>query len=450
MLGPKNLSWSKAPLAELLRLSWPICVSMLSYSIMTLADTLFVGNLGKAALAGMGLAGTLAFAAMVFGIGLLRGVKVVISQAIGAGVEERVPLYAAAGIIIAIVMGAVVIVLGQLLVLAVPSLAASTQAGQIGAEYLWVRLLGAPIVFLFCTTRETSYGIGNTKSPMVASVVANLVNISLDYLFIVEFELGASGAAWATFVATFLELGILLVLVRYPGFSRLRSGLRYLRAVLRVGISTGVQFAIEVGAFTLLTILIAAMSETEMAAHQIALSVIQFAFLPYIAISEAASVMVGQAVGANRDELVPQIARLALLLSLAYASFCTLVFFVGGETISGLFGSDAEVRDTATKILYLGALFQFGDACNIIGRGVLRGTGDVKWSARVCVAVAWLTLPPLTWLFGYGFSMGAFGGWLAIVLEIFLGAGLLWWRLQRGGWKESAKASRFALEAAVN
>lgn len=447
MLGTTKLTWISAPYAELMRLSWPICVSMLSYSAMTLADTIFVGRLGKASLAGMGLAGTLAFAAVVFGIGLLRGVKVVVSQAVGAGKEDRVEQYAASGILIALAMGLLVLIFGQLLVLAVPFLAASSEASAIGADYLFVRLLGSPMLFLFCTTRETTYGMGNTRFPMIASLVANIVNIGLDYVFIVELGAGPSGAAWATVIASVLEVGILVALTNAPGFRHLKSGVHYLRAVLKMGIPTGIQFAIEVGAFTLLTVLIASMSEAEMAAHQIALSVLHFAFLPYVAISEAASVMVGQAVGANRDDLVPQVARSALLTALGYALLCTLFFVLGANWIANGFGVDSDVKEIATNLLYLAAVFQMGDACNVIGRGVLRGTGDVQWSAKVCVGIAWLFQPTLTWYFGYHLEMGAFGGWLAIVVEIFLGAIALWWRLSVGGWKPLARASREALES---
>ena len=190
MLGRKELSWRHSPLSELARLAWPICVSMLSYSAMTVADTAFVGAIGPAALAGVGLAGTLAFAVLVFGIGLLRGVKVVVSQAVGAGKEHRVEEVAAAGLIIALAMGFAVVLLAQLVVLVVPMLAASEQAGIYGADYFRVRLWAAPLVYVFCTTRETSYGLGNSRAPMVASLLANVVNIVLDYEFIVNLGLG--------------------------------------------------------------------------------------------------------------------------------------------------------------------------------------------------------------------------------------------------------------------
>src|SRR5687768_17914682 len=81
----RNLEWRDRPMAELARLSWPIAVSTISYSVMTLVDTLFVGWLGSAALAGVGLGGTAAFVLLCFQFGLLRGTKTLVSQAVGAG-----------------------------------------------------------------------------------------------------------------------------------------------------------------------------------------------------------------------------------------------------------------------------------------------------------------------------------------------------------------------------
>jgi MATE family multidrug resistance protein len=89
MSAPAQLQWLESPMTELRRLSWPIAVSMLSYSAMTLVDTIFVGRLGPAALAGVGMGGVVSFALVVFSIGLLRGVKVLVSQAVGSGRPER-------------------------------------------------------------------------------------------------------------------------------------------------------------------------------------------------------------------------------------------------------------------------------------------------------------------------------------------------------------------------
>jgi Na+-driven multidrug efflux pump len=79
---------------------------------------------------------------------------------------------------------------------------------------------------------------------------------------------------------------------------------------------------------------------------------------------------------------------------------------------------------------------------------VLRGTGDVRYSAFIAATTSWLTLPPLSWWLGVHLGLGALGGWLALFVEITAGAGLLWWRLERGHWLRFAEQSRARLAEA--
>src|SRR5262249_12226840 len=89
----ESLKWESRPARKLLELSWPITLSTLSYSLMTLVDTLLVGGLGAPSLAGVGLGGTAAFALLCFSFGLLRGVKTLVSQAVGAGKKDEIVAY---------------------------------------------------------------------------------------------------------------------------------------------------------------------------------------------------------------------------------------------------------------------------------------------------------------------------------------------------------------------
>ncbi|MEO1174345.1 MAG: MATE family efflux transporter [Myxococcota bacterium] len=100
-----HLTWTEKPLNELLRLAWPITVSVLSYAVMTMTDTLFVGQLGPAALAGVGLAGTACFATLGFALGLLRATKVVVSQEYGAGRHQELGAHINSGLALALVLG---------------------------------------------------------------------------------------------------------------------------------------------------------------------------------------------------------------------------------------------------------------------------------------------------------------------------------------------------------
>ncbi len=442
-----TLSWEQRPWREIVRLSWPITVSTLSYSLMTLVDTLLVGHLGAAQLAGVGLGGTAAFALLCFPFGILRGVKTLVSQAVGARRPEQVGRYLAAALSIALGMGLLLVGAGQLLAAVLSHISASSAAGEAAHSYLAVRILGAPLALAYAAIREVRYAQGDARSPMIASVLANAVNIGLASLFIFPLGWGVTGAAIATVIAQGVECGVAALAQTYSGWRLRGVARRHVRELWNIGLPTGLQFTLEIGAFTLLAGMIASLSEIEMAAHQIALQVIHFSFLPAVSVGEAASVLAGQAVGAGRDEWVVRAARIGLALAAAYTGFCTLVLALFAPFIVAGFGADPRVATLAVRLLHVAAVFQVLDGANIVARCVLRGASDVRYAAVVGVLSSWAFTPPLMWILGYRLGLGAFGGWLGLTGEVFAGALLLWWRLERKGWQPAAAAARTTLQS---
>lgn len=440
--GPERLTWTDRPMRELMSLAWPIAVSMVSYSVMTLVDTLFVGRLGAPALAGVGLGGVAAFTLLCFGFGLLRAVKVLTSQAVGAGRHHELRAYLGAGISVAVVLGLAAVLIGQLVAELLPALAASAEAGSHARVYLQIRVLGTPLILAYAAIREHRYGLADSRSPMWAALLANFANIALDYVLIVVLGWGVAGAAWATLAAHAVEGAVLVLAQRRDGFGLFAVERRHLRALFAVGMPTGVQFLLEVGSFSVLASLLAALSAVEMAAHQVALAVMHLTFLPALAIAEAGSVMAGQAVGAGRDDLVRRVARWALVLSGAYAALCTVLLVGFARPIAQGFADDPRIVLATIPLLWVAAVFQIADAGGAVARSVLRGTGDVTTPAIIGIAIAWLFLPGGTWLLGYQAGLGALGGWLALTGDIVVGASVFWWRLERGGWIPAATKSR--------
>jgi MATE family multidrug resistance protein len=444
--GP--LRWVHRIVPELLRQAWPIALGMVSYSAMTLVGTLFVARLGEEALAGVGLGGTLALAVQFFGFGTVRAVKTLLSQTMGAGRPDRVAPVLGAALVTSLALGAAATVVGLALALALPTVLGSS--GAVAAVYLAIRVLVAPVATAQQALREALHGLGATRAAMVATVVANVVNVGADALFIFGFGWGVAGAAWGAVVAQFVETGVLVGVVLVGGLPGHRGGrdgaaalLRGLRAFTRadlrtlvtLGLPTGVQFVLEVGSFAVLALLLARMGSTQLAAHQIALQVVHFAFLPAVAVGEAASVLAGNAVGAGRLELVPRVARRAALVTAAYTGAMTVA--AGGFApllVSG-FGAPAQVSEVAVRLLHVAAGFMVVDGAHVVVRCVLRGTGDVRIPAVVGVVTTWAMTPPLTWLLGMHLGLGAFGGWLGLLADTLLGAAILWWRLSCGGWR---------------
>lgn len=436
-----KLDWEARPMASLLGLSGPIAVSMVSYSAMTLVDTVLVGRLGASALAGVGLAGITTFVLLCFAIGLLRAVKVHVSHEVGRGHSDECAAYLGAGLVWALSLGVLATAAGLLLATVIVDFAASEAAGECAASYLRIRILGAPVVLAGAAIREALYGSQKSKAPMRAAVVANVFNMVAGYVMIVPLDGGVAGAAWATVAAHVVETSMLAMAQRAEGFGLGKTRAPHVAAVLRTGVPVGAQFVLEIGAFALLSAMVSAFGEAQMAAHQIAIQACHFSFLPVVALGEGASVLAGQAIGAGRFELVRVVARKAMLVAGAYMGFCTFVLAVFSGSIVTAFTDDEAVRTIAVTLLHVAAVFQLFDGAGIVARGVLRGTGDVRAPAAIGIATAWVCTPPLTWLLGARFGMGALGGWIGLSAEILVGAVLFWMRLERMGWLPAARAA---------
>jgi MATE family multidrug resistance protein len=277
---------------------------------------------------------------------------------------------------------------------------------------------------------------------MRASLAGNAVNIALDAILILGLDMGVSGAAIATIFGNATELAMLA----WPSRAQLRTMVCRITAVREVwaqGVPNGLQFVMEVGSFLILTVLVARMSAVDGAAHQLVLHLVNVSFLPAHALAEAAAVLVGQAVGAGQDSLVPRVARRALAIGVGYATVCLVTYAVLGGTIASAMSSgDASLAARATVLVHVSLAFLIADAANVIARGVLRGASDIRYAAIVGVATSWLTTPPLTWLLGVHWGLGAAGGWMALAIEIVVGAALFWLRVWRGGWRPAAAAAR--------
>jgi MATE family multidrug resistance protein len=298
---------------------------------------------------------------------------------------------------------------------------------------------------LYVALREVRYAYGDATTPMRATVAAQLVNIALALVLVRVLGQGVAGASFATVVAHTVEAGVLALTEKDRRFGLHLLSMRRVVQLVQMGLPTGVQFALEVGAFATLSVTISMMSETQMAAHQIALQIIHFSFLPAMAVAEAASVLIGQAVGAAEDALVPRIAGLAMRIAVLYSLAWSLVFASLGRMLMTAFTPDAVVLDVGVTLLLLAAVFQCFDAANIVSRCALRGAGDVRYAAWVGVLLAWLCTPTLAWWLGVHVGWGAAGGWIGLSFEVAISAGLLWRRLVRGGWRAAALRARSRL-----
>jgi multidrug resistance protein, MATE family len=426
---------------EVLGLSWPIMVSMLSLTVMIVVDSIYVARLGTVPLAAVGMAMSVTFLVLAFAMGLLRGAKVVAAQRTGAGDEASVDRTAWQALWLAWGLGLFVASLTPLGDGLFHLMGGSAEVGRLADDYFTIRILGAPITFTLVSLNAWFEGRGDTRTPMVASLIANGLNVALDPVFIFGWgpvpAMGVGGAAGATVLS--MGVGALFVGSRALRYLRARSvdprpSRRLLRAIVRVGLPMGTSRALEVGAWVIFVAMLARIGDVELAAHVVVLRIVSVSFLPGYAVGEASGVFVGQAVGAGRPELARQAWRSSLIVALVIMVGMGVVFVALPGPLIAPFGAEAAVQSVARDLLIVAAAFQLFDALAMVGIGSLTGAGDTRFVMVMSVAGGWLVQLPLAWLLIFGLDLGAVGGWLGLTMEIVALGAIATWRVRGSAW----------------
>ena len=454
----KTKKW-REDAGEVVHLSWPIVLSMLSYTAMDLADTVFVGWLGTAELAAVGLATTVLFIINSFFLGTLQGVTVVTSQAKGAEKLRRAVDSAVAGLLLVIPFALFVLALVPLEALLFQVMGGESHVRAMAGDYFKIRALGAGLWLATLVICNHYQGMGDTRTPMILNIVAHSVNLILDPLLIFGVgpfpAMGVEGAAVATIIAQFVGMAAALI---HFFRGRIRGGLvaawarsrRALQdvapAVLRLGLPMGIHSLVGVMAWGVFTAMLARMGTTELAAHQIALKVVSVSFLPGYGVAQAASIIAGQRVGARRDDEVKDTLVAAMAVALAFMGAMGVGFVLFHDSITAVFTADVATAALAGKLLIVAAFFQLSDATVMVTSQVLKGTGDTRFTMFAGITTAWTILLPCAYLFGVVLDGGAVGAWLALVVEIMVLSPILLLRFRSGAWRKAAARERDDLQ----
>jgi MATE family multidrug resistance protein len=375
-----------------------------------------------------------------FGFGLLRGVKILIARA--RGDQARARVLAAAGVLVALQLGLAMAALGELVALIVPRFCATPEAGAAARSYIAVRCLGLPILLVYVALREARYGYGETRSPLVSALSGNAIHALLDYVALFVLGWGAAGAALANLSSFVVQASMLALAQRESGFAFGADARKACLDVARAGAFTGLQFVLEIGSLAALSLLLAGMSDLQMAAHQIAIQLAAFCFLPAMAIAESATILAAEAYGRARVVAVHAVARAARKLGLAYSAACALVLIVGGGAIAAWFTRDEALASVVRTVLVMVAAHQLFESLALGSHGVLRGVGAARFSAMCSLACAWLCTPWLGYLLARHFELGAVGVWIAHTVEMAIASFTLARYLERGAWQRVQGALR--------
>ncbi len=403
----------------LLRLAAPIAFTQAGYALMGLVDTAVVGRLGAGPLGATGLANGLFFGVAVVGLGAMLGLDPLFAQALGARDETRARELIWQGLWeSAVVTLVLALPIAALPLLLEPSGIAPDVAHD-ARLFLWLRLPGLWPMLAFAALRSYLQATERLRPLIVATVVANVANFSLDLVLVFGKlgmpALGAPGSGLATSICSFLQFAILAAAVRPGPRQRLRA--IDLRKALSVGIPVGLQMGAEVGVFALVGLLAGRLGAPSLAAHQVAISLASFTFCAAVGVGMAGTVRVGWAIGARDTPAARRSGLTAFAGGAGIMSFAALCFWLAPGALARMLSDQPEVISASMPLLTVCALFQLSDGIQGVGAGVLRGAGDTRF-------------PFLANVVGHY----AIGLPVAIVLGLKLGHGVigLWWGLCAG------------------
>jgi MATE family multidrug resistance protein len=431
----------RAELGAMVRLALPIVVVQLGQMLMGVADTVMVGRVSADAIAAVALGNLYFFGAAIFGMGALMALDPVVAQAVGAGDSMAVARGVQRGLIISIALS---LVATALLLPARPVLGLLHQPPQVAdvaATYARIEIAGIVPFYVFAALRQSLQALKRI-APIVGAIVAgNLVNVGLNYLWIygkLGFPAaGAVGSAWATVVARWIMLGLLVVVAWHELRPQLlpprRDALAWqpLRRMIALGAPIGIQYELEYGVFAVVGIMMGWMGTAQLAGHQVALNLASLTFMVPLGVSAAAAVLVGHAVGRGDIAEARRAAAAGLVCGVGFMAASALVMLTFPRFLAGIYTPDVGVAALAASLIPIAGVFQVFDGIQVVSVGILRGVGDTRAPMVVNLLGFWLVGLPVSAALGFAAGAGPRGLWWGLTVGLVLVGVVLISRVRR-------------------
>ena len=428
-------------LGPLLRLAGPVIASRLGIMTMGLVDTIAVGRHSAAELGFLALAWAPTAVVLTTSIGLLSGVQVLTSQAIGAGRAEITGAILRRGCVYALWIGVAAAVLlaggGGWFMHHIgldPALAdGSTPVLQVLALSLLPILIADAGIFWL-------EAHGRAVPGMIAMWAANVVNLGLNLWLVpgtsglpVE---GAIASGWSTFGARIALLIFVWALI--AAWPRARDLGVWRRAphdpaaageMRRVGYAASGSYFMETASFATMSIIAGWLGVLAVASWAIVLNVAALIFMVPLGLATATAVLVGRAHGARDPAGVRRAAALGFGVTTAIMLLICAVVLVGNELIAAAYTRDTAVRAMAAAALLLSCLFFVADGLQVVGSQALRAQSDI-WVPTFAHAFSYIVVMiPLGYVFAITLGGGVDGIVWSVIVASLISAGLLWGRL---------------------
>ncbi|HEB90781.1 MAG TPA: MATE family efflux transporter [Deltaproteobacteria bacterium] len=437
---------ARGGMREVAILAAPLVATQIMVTAMGVVDSAIVGRLGAAELGAVGLGGMWVWTITCFFVGTSAGVQTFVAQHHGAGRADRCGTWSWQGL-------ASVVPLAGLAALAifvaaegfVAFLAPSEHIAPLATGYMRARAFGIMGITAASSLSSFFRGVGDTRTPLFATLVANVANLFLDLGLVYGWfgmpRLGVVGAGIATSISEWIYFAAIATIFLRPFITR-RFHTRFhppdlaeIKRLWRTGIPIGGQWVIEMLAFAVFTTLVARMGDAPMAASQAFIQLLSLSFMQAVGISIATTTLVGRYIGAGQLEVVGRSFRSSMILGGILAGIIATLFVVVPDRLLGIFSRDPDVLRLGGPLLVVGAFYQFFDAIAIVTDGALRGAGDTRRPFLVRCLLSWFVFLPLAYLLAFPMGWGLTGAWLGGLGAIVMLAGYLFLRFRSGAWR---------------
>ena len=419
-----------------IKLSVPVIMGLLGHTIVQLADNIMVGQLGTAELAAVSLGNSFVFIAMSLGIGFSTAITPLVAEADGAGNKDDGKSALKHGLLLCTVIG---VSLFGVILLAKPlmhMMAQPAEVVELAMPYLDLVAFSLIPLVIFQAFKQFSDGLSQTRYPMYATIMANVVNITLNYLLIFGSfgfpKMGIVGAAIGTLVARILMVIYIWYLLKskdkfhayVTGFNFRKLEKKVLNKIINLGFPSALQMFFEVAIFTAAIWLSGVLGKNAQAANQIALNLSSMTFMFGMGLGVAAMIRVGNQKGLKNFTDLRRVAQSIFLLTFLVEIVFAALFLWGRNWFptqyldfdSALNLSDnTEVVLLAGQLLFVAAFFQISDGIQVVVLGALRGLQDVKIPTVLTFIAYWLIGFPISYYLGLHTELGSTGIWIGLL-----------------------------------
>ena len=424
-------------------------LGMLGHTFVAFADNVMVGQLGTAELAAVSLGNSFVFIAMSLGIGFSTAITPLVAEADSANNISQGKNAFKHGLILCTLLSVILFLIILLLKPLMYYMDQPKEVVELAIPYLnYVALSLIPLI-IFQALKQFSDGLSNTKYPMYATILANVINIVLNYLLIFGSfgipKLGIVGAAIGTLFSRIIMVYFLWMIFKskdkfrpyITNFNFKKIEQKISAKLFNLGFPSALQMFFEVGIFTAAIWLSGVLGKNPQAANQIALNLSSMTFMVGIGLSVAAMVRVGNQKGLNDFVSLRRIAFsiffLTFIIEIIFASFFLIfrdwlpTLYIDGDTLVNI-NDNKEVVLIASKLLLVAAFFQIFDGLQVAILGALRGLQDVKIPAFITFVSYWIVGFPVSYYLGLYTSLESVGIWIGLFTGLFVASILLYIR----------------------